>query len=121
MAQREPASDLPSASSEAHIAVRLHANEAVFLQAAERHGHRGWRHLQPVRQGCGNDRFPFALRLQDSLQVIFFRNRDHCLDYKAKLSAVNWEIRSRSRVSGLSITCAVWLREGSTRWLIANG
>src|ERR1700758_2639712 len=116
MAQREPASDPPSASSEAHLAVRLHANEAIFLQAAERHGHRRWRHLQPVRQGCGNDRFPFALGLQDGLQVIFFRNRDHCLDYKAKLNAVNWKSGVRYQVSVLHVRSGL----GSTQWLMAN-
>ncbi len=77
VAESEFAGDFASGRGEADFAARFHADQAVFLQAAQGHGYRGRRDLQQVGEARGDDRFAFALRFEDRLEVVLLGDGDH--------------------------------------------
>jgi hypothetical protein len=91
MAEGELAGDLASGSREADVAVGLDANQAVFLEAADRHGDGGRGDFQPVGETGGDDGFAFALGFEDGFEVVLFGDGDHLGDYTTELSVVNGE------------------------------
>jgi len=77
MAQGQLAGDLAPGGGELHAAVGLDAHQGVLFQAAQRHGHRRGRDLQPVCEARGDYFFTFALGFEDGLQVVLFGDGDH--------------------------------------------
>src|SRR6266481_5182707 len=53
------------------------AYHAVFLEAAQRHGHRGGGDVQPMRQRRRNDTLALGFGFKDGFEVILFGYGDH--------------------------------------------
>jgi hypothetical protein len=77
VAEGEFAGDLASGGGEAEVAVGLDADQAVFFQAADRHGDGGSGDFEPVGEAGGDDGFAFALGFEDGFEVVLFRDGDH--------------------------------------------
>jgi len=76
MAVHHAVGDFAALARERYFTGRRDTDQAVTLQAADGHGHRGRRNLEPAGQRGGDNHFAFAFGLRDGLQVILFRNRD---------------------------------------------
>src|SRR5580700_5264476 len=77
MAEGEFASDFAAGGGEAYVAVGLNANQAVFFQAANRHGDSWGRNFQPVGEASRDHGFSFTFGVEDGLEIVFFGDGDH--------------------------------------------
>ena len=78
------AGDLAAFGGEAHLTAGLDTHQAIFLQAAQRHGHGRRRDFQQVREASGDDGFAFGLGFEDGLEIVLFGDGDHWGDYTAE-------------------------------------
>ncbi len=76
MAIHHAVGDFAALARERDFTGRRDADQAVALQAADGHGHRGRRNLEPAGQRGGDNHFAFAFGLRNGLQVILFGNGD---------------------------------------------
>ena len=77
VAQSEFAGDLAAGCGKADVAVGLDTDQAIFFQAADRHGDGGGGDFQPVGETGGDDGLTFALGFKDGLEIVFFGDGDH--------------------------------------------
>lgn len=81
MTEGEFAGDFATCGGEANVAIGEDADEAVFLETAEGHGHGGGGNFEPIGEAGGDDGFAFGFGLEDGLEVILFGDSDHWRNY----------------------------------------
>jgi len=76
MALEDSVGDFTARFAESDRAGGADVDEAVALQAPDRHGDGGRGYFQPAGEGCGDDGFAFPFGFGDGLQVVLFRDGD---------------------------------------------